>query len=763
MMGRWTQCASLVALTLSLTAPVSLLAQRDAGTMRAEIERLEGRVGTLDASYVQTIEINRTLDLASRLADGQLRYMLGEYEAAAIMLGEIVDGEIYVGRPGYTDARYLYADSLFLSRNYYMARRHFQEIVRERDPVYGLDAARRLLEVAFALNDYSGLEQLYATLESQAGVSGPEVAYVRAKALYFQGRFDEASVMFASVPLDHAISHQARYFRAVTQVQMGQFELAFDSFVALAQDLAAEEERSELLDLTFMALGRVRYEMALWSEAISAYNQVSALSSHYDDALYEISWSLIRQGEYRQAINNLEILMVVADDGRFIPEARLLRGDLLMRLDRFDEAVHEFETVDAEYRPVEAELALITENQADPAAFFYALVNPEEGALRLPTLAQPWFQRDATIDRALVLAQDIEMMRAAILESYEVVEELDTVLSGRGGVQIFPALAEGWGQGVELQNDVIAARVEMLARERSLLSSTIAGDAAQQYATIRQRRENLERQFADVPRTLGAMNDRSRTMLGALDARTLEVFRAEQEIEAARDEIEALRGFLEDQVRDGRRGTLEARRIRVDLDALDDELQARLRAGRALRRDIRLRQVEVGVADGQAESDRRLRRELREAIAEEERYLASRRGGAASGELAELDRLRERLDAADDNLDVFFTTMERTVAEQVAVVRSILEDERANLESYESRLAWLEERGQILAGEIALESFLGVQRRFSDLSLRANLGIIDVAWREKESLTQQVDRLFDERNRALRILDADFAEILSGD
>ena len=65
-----------------------------------------------------------------------------------------------------------------------------------------------------------------------------------------------------------------------------------------------------------------------------------------------------------------------------------------------------------------------------------------------------------------------------------------------------------------------------------------------------------------------------------------------------------------------------------------------------------------------------------------------------------------------------------------------------------------------LAGEVAQDAFVGIHRRFRDLTMRAYLGVIDVSWEEKETLTHRIEELFEQRNEALRILDADFSELL---
>jgi hypothetical protein len=46
--------------------------------------------------------------------------------------------------------------------------------------------------------------------------------------------------------------------------------------------------------------------------------------------------------------------------------------------------------------------------------------------------------------------------------------------------------------------------------------------------------------------------------------------------------------------------------------------------------------------------------------------------------------------------------------------------------------------------------------------MRANIGVLDVAWQQKEELTKEIGELVRRRQDALSVIDADFEEILKG-
>lgn len=740
-------------------------AQSSLDQWQSTIDSLEGRASQLASDYLQRIDLDDGTDFARRMTDGQLRYVMGQYADAAVLLTEVVENPALRSQPGYADALWYVADSHFRTRNFLLARGYFEELVERNDASWGLDAAQRLLEIAFELNEYAGLDALYRSLErQQGGVPGAELAYVRGKALYFQQRFDDAFASFMSVPADAPLATRSRYFAAVIDARRGNIDAASASFRSIIEtldgrtDISAED--GDVLELCHLALGRLHYERGDWGEALLAYNQVDRASPRYDAALYEIAWTFVQDGNFREAIYNLENLQVFAADRTFVPEAELLIGDLHMRLDEYDDAVRTFEGVNDEYLPVENELAEIMEDHNDPAAFFDALVNPAEGALELPTLAAPWFENDRTVDRALALVFDIASLEQEIETSELFLAELQGALGGTGSVNVFPLYQEGWGRALELEIGVIEARAALVEFESRLLASGMDASTRQRLQQARSEREGLEAEYRELPRTLTELQDQVGGRNDALQELELDVFRDEQEIARQRDELVALRDILAEQVRRGERSSSQARTLRRELDRSEAYLDQLERRAQGNRDDVRVRRARVGLADETGEAQRDLRRRYVAALAAEAAIVGTARTAADSAVWQRIDAQRAQLDRTDDSLARFFEEMQGLVVEQTVEIVQMLDEERAAIDVYRATLDAYRADNRALTGEIAQQAFLDVQDRFASLTLRANLGIIDVAWREKEEVTARISNLFQDRNRAIRVLDADFAEIL---
>lgn len=66
-------------------------------------------------------------------------------------------------------------------------------------------------------------------------------------------------------------------------------------------------------------------------------------------------------------------------------------------------------------------------------------------------------------------------------------------------------------------------------------------------------------------------------------------------------------------------------------------------------------------------------------------------------------------------------------------------------------------------GDVARLSFDRVRQRFQDIVLRADVGVVDVAWALKEAQTSAISRQVNDQRRELKVLDAEFAEVLRED
>ncbi len=749
-----THALAAVTLAAGTLAGAQVTAQ-ELGDIESNVARLQSESAALNVGYGEGVSLSRDLDLADRVSTAQVRMFLEQYTEAATILTEVVENRSFMNLPGWPQARYLLAESFFLGRNFTMARGYYEDIIEDRDANYAARSAGRVLEIALALNQYDQLDALYSDLQ-RTGVSGsPEMAYVRGKALYFQGRDNDALSVLNTVPVGHALYDRAQYFVGVLQTRAQQYDAALATFSAISERLldSTDDDERQIRDLASLAVGRVYYELRDFAQAELWYGRVPADSSRADIATYELAWTQIQRQNIRDALTTLSMLEFVSQDERVLPEYQLLRADLMMQVENYDAAVVIFERIANEFEAVDNELRAVVQGGSSQTDFFSLLFDAETASLRLPEEARPWFRSNPDIERAMSLVQDRRTARLDIEQSWQVIRELETVLSGETSVGLFPDFRNAWGRGIDVTTRAVDERRRLVELEASELP---ASASSSQYQQARSARLALERQYLQTPRNFDAISQRSSEMAEQLQDDQFDVFRTQQELEGYLDEIAAMRRILQGQVANGERTAGQARAQAAELDILEAEFRAQRGETDAISEAVRLRQIRTQTGPGLTDDDRAVRQRYLQALAEERSILQSMRNGA---NMTRIDALHDQLDSIDGTIQEFFSSLEGRVTELTSDVRDVLAEERVSLTRYEQALDNSEAQANALAGEIAYAAFVDVQRSFSNLTLRANLGILDVAWRQKEILSDRIDELFEQRDREYQILDADFAEI----
>ena len=109
----------------------------------------------------------------------------------------------------------------------------------------------------------------------------PGVPYVRAKYLYFRGKFADAAAGFGSIASSNGYYFQARYFLGTVMVKTGDLagaSVVFDSILKLQPP---DDSAKEIQDLARLALGRILYERSQFDRAVEAYQAVGKQSAYF--------------------------------------------------------------------------------------------------------------------------------------------------------------------------------------------------------------------------------------------------------------------------------------------------------------------------------------------------------------------------------------------------------------------------------------------------------------------------------------------------
>lgn len=747
-MGSATLCALLFA---------SPAAARDLDAVRAEIKAAGGVVEALEERYLKPALLERDYKITARISNGQVFYLTGDYERASMVLLDVAERAGARSHPGYREALYYLADSLYKLRNFNGASRWFEELARRGTPEQKERAIGRLLEIAVATRDEKAaiayLERAQAALDR--GDVDPQLFYAVGKFRYRQGDFGQALGLFRKVPESHPAWYAARYFAGVTEVRRERLDEAKAEFEIIitrantsegltpAQLAAVEQAR--------LAVGRIHYEKGELGDAIAAYASVPRTSKVFDLALYESVWISIKQKEYERALRKLEIQLISQPEVIRGPDARLLQGKLLLMLARFDDATKAFQEVLFEFEPMQAQMRrVVRQNQGDLIGHFNRLIGRSianfDLSSFLPGRAAEFADADVEADRALLLVGDLAAQRRDIEGMQRTIRRLETALAADSRIEIFPKLSEGWVKAAETRARLVLVRGEVLDQVAGAMERL-----PPEYGRLRDGRRRLGARYREVPRSATALMARGARMTDAIRRIDQELFKLDLAIRGLEAQLAAITRYVEDRSRLA--GPSEQdRRVLANVDielSRAKQLRGELEG---LAESIEAERIEVGVGDYATARDEYDRVQYLAAIEAELEWLGARGVQVPSDLLAQIR-----------DIDVRASRFQRMagslVDERVAELRKTIEREKRNIGMYDGDLVEYQAETESLGGAIAARNFQNVLGRVDTLVLEADIGLVDVAWKQKSDKSEQITRLLDRQAADLKALERSYREV----
>ncbi len=758
-------CASAVGVAADAEA-------QNAEEVARDLTAIEGDAQNLTRQPLRRGRLRSRTHVEERLTDGELFYRLQDYIRASIIFTDIVDN--YPRHRAYPDALFLLADSLFQAGDYLGARAKFRVVIdRAGEPAfrpYVQRALGRLIEIAIHIRDFEGVEEHFQRLSRLPPTEvEATTAYFRAKYLYNKAvpvdevmrDGDDAAAMpevdsstleesrraFEAVPQGSPYYPQARYFIGVIHTLRGELPQAIEAFRRVLRGKGETLEHRKVAHLTRVALGRLYYETNQLDQAIEAYQSVPRTSEHFDTALYEIAWVYIRLGDATRAERALEVLSVAAPSSKYIPDGKLLRGNLLLRNGRLDAANKVFRSVRTEFGPVYRELEEVREQHEDLLGYFRGLVRENldtfDAASIVPPSAQKWTTPGSDFDRAMSALSDLSQSRQLVAETSDLIVRLNAAIGSPNRVSVFPDLRSQRERTTAIRNRLARAQRALIRIEESN-SSGESGELRE----VRAQRRRIERSLGRMPTDNDDFIIRDDQLLSRYRRLRRDLSALEVELLGIEARIVATDTFVGATANEQQNAEAVTSELGQHRDAV-----ARYREQIAeLERLIEIGRIQVGVGDARYRRDDRLRNEYTQLLERERRLSGGRR--------PETDRLFGKIVRVESMLDRRDAQIERVVEERVNEMKRVIDEESQKLTGYQESLAALEGETEEVVGAVAYASFGEIRDRFYSLVLRADVGRIDVTWARREEHRTRVDMLTRERSRELQALDDEFRDIM---
>lgn len=752
------------AAVLGAPAPALAVGRLPLDVLTGRLGEVDGRLGELEQALRTRPKEGSSAELAQRrLTDAQVLYTLRNYEAAATILFDLVDR--YQKTPSYADALFYLADSLYLKRDHLASRRFFEKLVELQPPHPRYqEALERLVEISLHLQSFENterwLERLAQVPREQALASVP---YVRGKYYFIKKDYDKAREALSPILPQSPYYFQARYFLGAARVARGELQEALSEFLQVVQLKPRSDEEKRLLELSHLALGRIYYEQGQTSKAQEEYLQISQKSDLFPDALFESAWVAIKAKEYRRALRQLELLTLAQPDSLVIPEAKLLMGNLQIRVGDHAPATKWFEKTRAEFEPVQKRLDEILRGSEDPSAFFRDQIKKNlskfDVGLVVPKPADRWLRADKDVGRFSSLATDVGELQRSLRETEDTVSRLEKALSGPQRYNVDPLLSQSRAGAVQLTGEIIGLRRQLADAMLGAVTPASSADELRQVADYAKRRGDLEKDVARVLAFAGSKSrgDAIRAQINEIDKRAAELL---VHLEGLRKQRAAIEKYY---AQTKKQQKIAPEQFERELREVTAQEEAVSQEHASLRKDLEAAMTQAGQEDQRIESDGQIQKDYSAAAQAEKELLNTLRLRLTGPERAQADQVwaaLERTFTVDQRLSRFMVSVNQQLDVKLAEAQATLALERENVKAYRERLDACSGETEGVGGGLFADVLRQTAKRFYDIVVRSDIGIIDVAWAVKQQRTDRISRFVREQKRELKLLDDEFKEVL---
>jgi tetratricopeptide (TPR) repeat protein len=722
---------------------------------------------------------------AQRIADAVMLMGSKDWDRAATTLNEVI--EKYPNDPtAYPDAMSMLAETYYQSKQYLSARRVLLQITAKsgdaRFASFQSKALERLVDVALRIKDYRGLDEVFDAMNRlPPALVTSGLSYARAKGLIVRRDWAGARAAIAAVDPRSEYAHQAGYLLGLVAVKeatppaapradgepvppapRSRYVAAIDQFRKVTQMAPDSPEHRQVIDMSWLAIGRLFYESDQFQQAVDAYNHIDRSSPEFGAMLYELGWVYVRLGDVERAQRALEILAVAEPNGQNIADGSLLRADLMLRAGQFDKSLKVYEGVRATYDPMRARVDAFLGSTSDPAAYYDKLSKEQivafDNQAGLPPLAIQWAREAEDGPAAFAVIDDVAQCRELLKESNDMIEKLNAIVSSSNRVRAFPELKAGEEKALGLLNRIALARLSLGQGMDEVDGSSLSGEIGQ----ARARRRSLEKRLAIVPANDADFQEREGQALKQWNGASQSVQRMNLQIDSLQAQINGLRRMIREAPQAGVvRDPASVQRFEQELVQHERDLGAYRNQIEGLRKMVTAGKMQVGFGDQRFIEDAQVRRAYRDAIVREVELAMAGQGGQALATYARrVAPLLGSADLADQKIEATLMELEREVARKTTEIKAALARETSSMVGYEIRLQELDGQARLVVGEVSMRNFGLVRDRLRSIVLRADVGITEEAWEVREEQMTRVKNLRVERAREDKTMREELEEVL---
>ena len=732
-------CISLFALSLSAQAATPA---KDLAGVSVRIGSVEASLRALDEDFSARQGLMGSGEARMRYTEAVYFYLVEDFGKAARAFFTLVESGALTDKALLADSEWFLGESLFELGSFTLAEEAYQNIIDQgfEHPLFA-DAVRRQLEVYGITGQADRFYSLYNSYVVTNRVQPNDlIVYTLAKSFYRQDDLLRAKSLFTDIQPDSPLFGKARYFLGAVRVVEKNLSGAIEEFLKVTELSAEDEKMAEVIELAHLALGRLYFETGLLDESSQHYQRIARDSKYFSEALYEMVWTFIKNEEFNEALRAVEIFLLAFPEHQFTAELKLLQGNLHMKLTNYRSALDTYEGVVEEYSPIQIRLRQISGDTMRSGDWFETLSALDEASgyetSGLPAFAVGMLVSQQDFSRTRDTVLDLKSQEEEISQSEEIIVEIESALGGE--VETLGSFKRAREQLEQVHGEVLRLQIEMLGVKERYLSGELEGSAMAALRPMLERRGQL----SEAERRISEISNQSADKLQVYDEQVRAVqsraFRSYQEALTLREEADALLEMLDT-------GTSplwseHVPRVRARIEKQKVAIEEEIRVLRGLQGDVARRTIMAPVERSSGQVDTRRARGLLTSevlnLQGEMNGLQQQIGGNSF--FSDWDASWVRLGTISSSAERVGASMADLESSEITSVRKRLEAERLSVQASRSDVDGLSSEADDLSAEVTRSGFAELEDVFGDQILRADMGIVDVYWNEKNVVSDAI-------------------------
>ncbi len=731
---------------------------------KVQVEKIGDGVEYILKDYIGDKVVETDYQLQKRFNDGYVLFVLKDFTRASMIFYDIVTKKQYYKEAVFVESLFYLAESFKALDNFLGAQEYYKQVLSHPSKKYYQEALQQILEISYKIGDFRDIGFYMKEIEKSSTEIRPEIYYARGKSAFYEKEFDIAIKSFEQLLKNPKFEIKAQYFIGVCYTALGKYEEALNSFKKVETIQKLSEEDEIIKDQAILSTARIYYTVDKTTEAIDAYQDLKRTSPLYDVSLYESAWSFVKNKNYEKAIFAVELLIDVLPNSNIVPEAILLKGNLYNEMNQEEKALKSYSEIIGKYSSLSNQLNNIIEHNSNLEEYFGQLLGSDLGSFSaskfLPPEAVKYVKSEKLVQRAQKIVTDLELTKKYLQESLTLLKNLLNTLSDDKSVNaLFPRAEDARGRTLEYLNQLLKIEcklVDILYKEYEKKTGKKDSSFDEIFKNRLERVQLLEILNQDIPDTKDGYLKRKENIHKKYSDLEQKGYSLSIKIAEIKKQIAAMEKLFSE---NSQKYNYSESKKQLFYDQIEQKkrvissLEERLNQ---TNEDVSSDKGKVNFVDDANIADDNLRKKI-VALLEKERKIYSSKGLNFYSNIAliveKIEKSREKIVGFSENLDKIIRQKANQLKEDVLV-------EEKELLEHSKELDKKIESSKNLSAKIALNSFKSINRKFHEIVLSADVGIIEVAWKNKSKLSEKILDYYSEKSNRTKILESEFKEIL---